>query len=103
MASRRPTEPSEGYRTGYLKLRSVLHDRATGYRQSISLHGVGHGDFHNGGGSSVASGPCLVGRANTHRIMKGYLLPMLELYIRDNAAGMSGFNLSNGLSVTFAP
>ena len=64
-----------------------LHDRAAGHRQSISLHGVGHADFHNGTGGSVATGPCLVGRANTHRIMKGYLLPMLEYHIRDNPAG----------------
>ncbi|HIC70097.1 MAG TPA: hypothetical protein EYO90_11320 [Candidatus Latescibacteria bacterium] len=27
-----------------------LHDRAQQYRQSISLYGAGHGDFHNGGG-----------------------------------------------------
>jgi hypothetical protein len=61
-----------------------LHDRAQAYRQSISLHGVGHGDFHNGGGSSVATGPCLVGRPNTHLIMKGYLFPLLERYVDGN-------------------
>jgi hypothetical protein len=54
-----------------------LHDRAQRKRMSISLHGVGHGDFHDGGGSSVASGPCLVGRPTTHRIMRGYLLPLV--------------------------
>lgn len=61
-----------------------LHDRATAYRQSISLHGVGHGDFHNGGGSSVATGPCLVGRPDTHLIMKGYLLPLVKHYVEGN-------------------
>jgi hypothetical protein len=61
-----------------------LHDRATDYRQSISLYGVGHGDFHDGGGSSVASGPCLVGRANTHLIMKGYFLPLVKHYAENN-------------------
>jgi hypothetical protein len=61
-----------------------LHDRAQQYRQSISLHGVGHGDFHNGGGSSVASGPCLVGRLDTHKIMKGYFYPLVERYIDGN-------------------
>ena len=61
-----------------------LHDRAEGYRQSISLHGVGHGDFHNGGGSSVAAGPCLVGRDDTHAIMKGYLLPLVKHYVEGN-------------------
>lgn len=61
-----------------------LLDRAQDIRQSISLHGVGHGDFHDGGGSSVASGPCLVGRANTHTIMRGYLLPLVKHYIDGN-------------------
>jgi hypothetical protein len=62
----------------------ALHDRATDIRQSISLHGAGHGDFHNGGGSSVASGPCLIGRATTHTIMRGYFLPLVEHYVHGN-------------------
>ena len=61
-----------------------LLDRALDTRQSISLHGVGHGDFHNGGGSSVATGPCLVGRSDTHTIMRGYLLPLVKHHIEDN-------------------
>ena len=64
-----------------------LLDRAETTRQSISLHGVGHGDFHNGGGSSVATGPCLVGRTDTHTIMRGYLLPMLEFIVDGEPAG----------------
>jgi hypothetical protein len=54
-----------------------LHDRAVAKRMSISLHGVGHGAFHDGGGSTVATGPCQVGRVNTHTIMRGYLLPLV--------------------------
>ena len=61
-----------------------LFDRAEQDRYSISLHGVGHGDFHDGGGSSWASGPCKVGRAKTHQIMLGYVLPLLEHRIRGN-------------------
>ena len=61
-----------------------LHDRATAYRQSISLHGVGHGNFHNGGGNPWATGPCLVGTTSTHTIMRGYLYPMVERYVHDN-------------------
>ena len=61
-----------------------LHDRATGFRHSTVLQGVGHGDLHDGGGSSVASGPCLVGRSNTHRIQKGYFLPLIKHYIEGN-------------------
>ena len=64
-----------------------LLDRAQSTRQSISLHGVGHGDFHNGGGSSVATGPCLVGRSNTHTIMRGYLLPLLAFHVDGEPAG----------------
>ncbi|MEM7205935.1 MAG: hypothetical protein AAF628_37115 [Planctomycetota bacterium] len=60
----------------------LLHDRATRVRQSISLYGVGHGDFHDGGGSSVASGPNLIGRTETHKIMRGYALALIDHYIR---------------------
>ena len=67
-----------------LTLSLSLLDRAEGHRQSISLHGVGHGDFHNGGGSSVASGPCLVGRSTTHTLMRGYLLPLVKYYVEGN-------------------
>ena len=63
-------------------------ERADGQRMSISLHGVGHGDFHDGGGSSVASGACRVGRADTHAIMKGTLLPLLTYVLQgDEACG----------------
>ena len=58
-----------------------LLDRATGNRQSISLHGVGHGAFHDGGGDLVASGPCIVSRADTHELMKAYMLPLVKYYI----------------------
>ncbi len=61
-----------------------LHDRAMQTRMSISLYGVGHGDFHAGGGSSVAQGPCLVGRQDTHAIMRGYLLPLVKHQIEGN-------------------
>jgi hypothetical protein len=56
-----------------------LHDRAERKRMSISLHGVGHGDFHASFSSSPwATGPCLVGRETTHRIMRGYILPLVK-------------------------
>ena len=63
-----------------------LHDRAEEKRLSISLHGVGHGDFHDGGGSSWATGPCRVGRTTTHVIMKGYFLPLVQHEILGNLA-----------------
>jgi len=61
-----------------------LHERATGTRLSTSLYGVGHGDFHDGGGSSVAAGLCLVGRETTHQIMRGYLLPLVKHFVEGN-------------------
>jgi len=61
-----------------------LHDRATGFRHSTVIQGAGHGDLHDGGGSSVAEGPCLIGRANTHLIQKGYFLPLIKHYIEGN-------------------
>jgi hypothetical protein len=60
-----------------------LHDRARERRLSTSLHGVGHGDFHNSTGS-VATGPCLVGKPDTHRVLKGYLLPLVLHEIEGN-------------------
>ena len=53
-----------------------ISDRATNQRQTITLYGAGHGDFHNSSGS-VASGPCLIGKSNAHAIMRGYLLPLV--------------------------
>ncbi|MGE3173689.1 MAG: hypothetical protein AB7O97_13780 [Planctomycetota bacterium] len=60
----------------------ALHERATEKRQSISLYGVGHGDLHDGGGSSVASGPALIGRTTTHQIMRGYLLALISHHVQ---------------------
>lgn len=63
-----------------------LLERADGTRFSTSLHGAGHGDFHDGGGSSVASGPCRIGRPRTHRIMRGYFLPLVQFVLDGNPA-----------------
>ena len=65
-----------------------LFARAADQRQSISLDGAGHADFHNGGGSSVATGPCLIGTGTTHLIQKGYLLPLVEYHVRGNVAAL---------------
>src|SRR6185436_10754074 len=61
-------------------------ERADGTRFSISLHGAGHGDFHDDPSSSVATGPCLIGRATTHAIMRGYLLPLVQYNLDGNKA-----------------
>ncbi len=65
-----------------------LHERATGTRSSISLHGAGHGAFHNNTSSSLAaSGPCQLARSDVNTLMKAYLLPLLEWYVKGNPAG----------------
>ena len=61
-----------------------IHDRATNYRQSTVVQGVGHAWFHAGGGDPVISGPCQIGEANTHLIQKGYLLPLIKHYVEGN-------------------
>ncbi len=60
-----------------------IHDRAEEKRAAISLHGVGHGDFHNSSGS-VASGPCLVGKPDTHLVQLGYALPLIKHHALGN-------------------
>ena len=61
-----------------------LHDRATQTRHSSVVQGAGHGDFHNGGGSSVFSGPCPIGRSRTHDVELGYFLPLIKHYVEGN-------------------
>jgi hypothetical protein len=61
-----------------------LLDRATGTRLATTLHGAGHGVFHDGGGSFVANGPCLNGRVRVHNMMRGYLVPLLAHFVRDD-------------------
>ncbi|HEX6811933.1 MAG TPA: hypothetical protein VF384_09960, partial [Planctomycetota bacterium] len=59
-----------------------IHERATRKRQSISLYGVGHGDYHAGGGNPWFSGPNPIGAAATHNIMRPYLLALVSHHIR---------------------
>ncbi len=61
-----------------------LHDRASQRRMSVSLYGVGHGGFHAGGGSLWAQGPCILTRPQTHRFMRGYLLPLVKHVVDGN-------------------
>jgi len=68
-----------------------LLDRAEGTSHSISLHGVGHGAFHNGGGDLWANGPCIVSRADTHVLMKAHLLPLIQHYLKGAPAAKDFF------------
>ena len=40
--------------------------------------------FHNGTGNQFASGPCLVGKPDTHTIMRGHVLPLAAHHLRGN-------------------
>ncbi len=63
-----------------------IFGRAEQKRMAISLHGVGHGNFHNGGGNQFATGPCLVGMTDTHTIIRGHVLPLAAFHLRGNLA-----------------
>ena len=69
----------------------AIYERSSGNKQMLYVHGAGHGDFHDGGGSSVASGPDLIGRSTTHKVVKGYYLPLVQLYVDGNAAAKDFF------------
>ena len=66
----------------------AIYERGVGQKHVTYLHGAGHGDFHNGGGSSVAFGPDLIGRPATHEVLLGYLLALIEQYLNQNAPGL---------------
>jgi hypothetical protein len=64
-----------------------LHDRATGYRQSTVVQGTGHGWFHDEESDGAAidlAAPCLIDENITHLIQLGYLLPLVEHYVKGN-------------------
>jgi hypothetical protein len=63
-----------------------LLERADGTRLSTSLHGAGHGDFHDGDGGAFAAGPCRIGKLRTHQIMRAYLLPLVQFTLDQNPA-----------------
>jgi len=61
-----------------------LFERATGFKQSTTVQGTGHGDFHAAAGS-VFSGPCHIEpKDRVHDIMKGYFLPLIKYYMDGN-------------------
>ena len=69
----------------------VNYERGRGDKQLIYVHGAGHEDFHNGPDPSPVEGPDPIGRAATHQVVKGYVLPLVELYAKGNPAGREFF------------
>jgi len=71
----------------YTQCRSI-YERAVGARQLTYIHGAGHGDLLGCCGELFIdeSAPDLIGRAETNRVARGYLLALAELYLRENPA-----------------
>ena len=70
---------------GSAPLSFPLLTRAQGQKQSTVVQGAGHGVFHNNApAGTVANGPCQVTRSETHDIMRGYLLALVEYHIREH-------------------
>ena len=65
-----------------------LHDRATHYRQSTVVQGTGHGWFHSGPDDPFFTGPCSIGRDNTHRIQKAHTLALVRHYVDGNVPAL---------------
>jgi len=59
---------------------------AEGERSMINVQGAGHGAFHDGGGSTVSTGPCLLTRAEVHAIMRPHALALFAHYLRNDPA-----------------
>ncbi len=79
-------DPNTGCPSTSLAQPLRLHDRARGARQSVYLHGVEHSAFHAVSTGSGGVGPCLVAVTDTHAILRGHLLALVEHHADDNFA-----------------
>jgi hypothetical protein len=72
-----------------------IFERSKGNRQLTYIHGAGHTDLNDcviGCNPWVDTlAPDLIGKENTHLVVKSYLLPLLELYLNSNPAGEEYF------------
>jgi len=63
----------------------LQHDRATKYRMSTVLQGVGHAWLHDGPAEpSFFDGPCALNKTITHRIQLGLFLPLIKYFAEGN-------------------
>jgi dienelactone hydrolase len=76
----------------YTQSRSI-YERAVGARQLTYIHGAGHGDLLSCCGELFIdeTAPDPIGRAETNRVARGYLLALAELYLRENPAAQEFF------------
>lgn len=70
-----------------------IFERSTGNRQLNYIQGAGHSDFDASPDPPDywVQGPDLIGREATHEVLKGYYLPLVELYAKDNPAAKDFF------------
>jgi hypothetical protein len=67
----------------------LQHDRATGYRMSTVLQGVGHAWLHDGPADpSWFEGPCPLNKEITHRIQLGLFLPLIKYFAEGNVPAL---------------
>jgi dienelactone hydrolase len=64
----------------------AMFERAQGDKFALYLHGVGHADWHNGGGPCWCAGPSLIGASATHDVLRGYLRALVGLYAQQDGA-----------------
>lgn len=63
------------------------YERMTGEKSYVSIHGMGHEAFHNGGNPLDSEGTCLLDRSVAHPIINAYLLAGLSYHLRGDLAG----------------
>ena len=72
-----------------------IFERSKGNRQLTYIHGAGHTDLtdcETGCNPWVdPNAPGLIGKEHTHLVVKSYLLPLMEWYLKDNPAGEEYF------------
>lgn len=68
-----------------------LFGRAAGVHHSVCYYGVGHGDFHNANVDEWFTGPCPIGRDNTHVLMRTELVPLIKYYAEGTQASTDFF------------
>ena len=81
------TDTSGAPAQGYWQTLSIF-ERAYGPRSVTYIHGCGHEWLHAAPfpSGSFAAGPSLIGPAAAHKVLLGYLLPVVELHVRGNPA-----------------
>lgn len=65
-----------------------IFERARGDKLCQSLQGAGHAAFHTQSTNCYCTGPDLIGKTETHPVMKSYYLALLDRYVRGGEASL---------------